>query len=314
MITPSSQLLYKDDNDFPAPLPLTITYPVGAGTFSLQSAPAWVSINAGTGVIDIPVPASAVVGVYTFGIKYTASAVDHLAEFTLAIDTHWNLNIDEFKVCENDTAATFQLAYENPETLMSSVSKTGGHSSVTISSSGLVTVDIGALPAGINTINVSYSNGFSTITDTFTVEKLACANVDLNVYTNCSDELIGVAWINANGGYEYYYFGQINSFGEDQSDGKTFVNSDREKKYSTRGDVYDVVECKSTKIPKAHIERIAALRRSIQAFVFTDPADEDTYTPIFIQQGSFNKFQTDQEYYTLSFRFTYAKPKTIQNQ
>lgn len=315
-MTPSSVITFIDNNDFPAPFPLSPTYEAGASDFAMIGAPSWMSINSSTGAISVT-GGSASKGVYRVVITYKVTvgetSADKFVEFVLIIDDHSVLNSDTFTVCEGSEEYQIQLALKDPAYTMQDVEFTETYSDITISETGLVTIQSG-MPTGPSVFSIRYNDGFDTFTKTFTINIVPCAAVSANTYTDCGPDEIRIVWRNPLGGEEVYYFNQQKAYSVVQENGSTYINQSRELRHLNRGDVYDEVQLIHQLVPKEHVKKMRSLRDSIQAWVAPNIDDVTTWKAIIIDQDNFPTFNTSEPLNNVIITFRYAKPKLIQKQ
>lgn len=149
---------------------------------------------------------------------------------------------------------------------------------------------------------------------TFTIKAINCAASSVQNVTDCEKEPIQVIWKNRAGGWNNYWFIQEKEYLVDQSEGKTYINKNDEKKWTTKGNIYDEVAIQQNQIPKSHVNLIRSLRDSIQAYIALDISDPLTFLPIILEEDSFRLYSTGEEYFGVAFKFSYAKKRKVQMQ
>lgn len=152
------------------------------------------------------------------------------------------------------------------------------------------------------------------VAKTFTLKAINCAASSVQNVNDCEKSPIQVVWKNRAGGWNNYWFIQDKQYSVDQSEGKTYITKDDEKKWTTRGDIYDAVTVEQKQIPKSHVDFVRSLRDSIQAYVATDITNPATFVPIMLEEESFNLYSISDEFFGVTFKFTYAKKRKVQLQ
>lgn len=286
-------------------------YPVGSNTFSLVDAPPTASINSGTGAITFTNLTS--IGIYEFVVAYlNAGSVSQSVFVKVFVNDCGKLNKTDFITCqESETASLFQLTNEAGTT--HTFAKFSGDDEIEVSGSGLITFTHNG--SGAKGATITYKIGSTDYFVIVSVTMIECEPITNDQYVECPTNPIGIIWLNSKGGWDSYYFAQSKSYNVAQSDAIDYINYLEENRYATRGNVYEGVECLNNLIPLEHIDKIKSLRNSIQAYIMV-PNDADGYdfTPIKLDQGNFTTYQTTQEFYSLSFKFIYAKALKIQTQ
>ena len=289
----------------------TPEYPEGASSFTLIDAPAQASVNSTTGVITITALIS--VGVYEFVVSYLNETLTQESLYVkLFVNNCGKLSKTDFITCQgNEEPVFFQLTNEAGTT--HTFAKFDGDDEITINSSGLITFTYSG--TGVKGASITYKIGSTDYFVLISVTMIDCDPITNQQYVECPTNPVCIAWLNNKGGWDSYYFAQTKAYSVDQSDAIEYINYLEENRYATRGNVYEGIECLNNLIPLDHIDRIKSLRNSIQAYIMV-PNDADGYdfTPIKVEQGKFTTYQTSQEFYSLSFKFIYAKALKIQTQ
>jgi len=286
----------------------TFGYPVGAGSFSLASPITGITINAETGEITINW-STFVLGVYKVVINYIVAGVNLSTIYDLtAVDCTPKIVSTVYTLCNRTANYTYQVLLSDGSTY-TNFTIDPAVTGVTISSAGLLTINPNTISA-IQSVTIKYG----TYSQTITVNKATCETPTVMNIEECALDPIGISWINQQGGRQSFYFNQPKEFAISQKGGDTFVNSDTEKRYYTKGVIEDVVRITEQLIPIEFVTSINSLKNAIQAWVFTDIDDVSTYQSIIIDEDTWTFRQTKQRFYELSFTFKYSIAKVIQKQ
>lgn len=285
----------------------TPTFPEGATGFTLGNNPSGTTIEgSGRVVLDETV----VVGEYYIVVNYTIGEGGPAQSKLIYLVV---------KDCEPELFKTSYVICKS------------GSQSITIAGSGtLGTPDFGEHSIEVTeTADNVYSINTNTMTlnevyevivtvdgapKTFTLKAINCAASSLLTLSDCENEPLQVIWKNRAGGWNNYWLLQDKGYAVEQSEGKTYITIADEKKWTSRGNIYDVVEITNQMVPKSHVDFIRSLKDSIQAYIGSDLADPSTFVPIIIDEESFSLYQTGDEFYSFSFNFKYAKKRKVQNQ
>ncbi len=133
----------------------------------------------------------------------------------------------------------------------------------------------------------------------------------------CTGEYFNIGWYNRLGGWQNWSFNCKRVYQIDGSSAKTFTD-DLTIKYNDVNDVYQAVEVLSDMLNRNHLDYVATLSYSIQAFLYnTTTLAFDI--PILIDRQSVSKYDryglTHQQFpFPFTFRFIYAKRMLVQNQ
>lgn len=133
----------------------------------------------------------------------------------------------------------------------------------------------------------------------------------------CTGDYFNIGWFNRLGGWQNWTFDCKRIYQIDGSDAKTFVN-DLTIKYNDVNDVYQAVEVVSDMLNRKHLDWIATLGYSIQAFLY-NPTTTLFDIPILIDRKSVSKYDKgglgEQMFpFPYSFRFIYSKKLLVQSQ
>lgn len=158
------------------------------------------------------------------------------------------------------------------------------------------------------TINVWSSDGLTYVGKG--VITVLVQDIFENIDNCCSDNNINIVWLNRQGGYSNFIFSERQDFNVDIGKKNTYISSDIIKYASIKG-VYNGKIVYSTGLSKTAIDFIDTLKYSIQAWIFNS---DHTFTPILVDVKSFTKYNTNEEMYTISLPFIYAKVLNIQKQ
>ena len=131
-----------------------------------------------------------------------------------------------------------------------------------------------------------------------------------NVDNCCSDENINIVWLNRQGGRGNFIFTQRRDYSVEVGKTNTFITNDI-KKYSEIRNVFNGLTVYSTGITQTMVDYLDTLRYSIQAWQFNS---DNTFTPILLDVGSFNKYNTKENMYDVNISFVYATRLPIQSQ
>lgn len=153
------------------------------------------------------------------------------------------------------------------------------------------------------------------------------ASCDLPSYDNaiCNSINTGwketkIVWLNNIGGYENYIFtgrSQTNELNE--GDAIQFKTQNLTVTNSQIKNVFQSCLVSTGEIPSSHLQKLASLKESIQAWIFDDslPAYYDwakRFTPIVLDRQSLVIGDTKEKVIDRTIKFIYAKEITIQGQ
>ncbi len=289
----------------------TPEYPSGASTFSLVNTFSWLTINAGTGELEIDLELLAV-GVYVVLVRYNLTEGGTAqSEFKFAvIDCAEQFQQNSFTVCQNTESYSFQLLQPNGE-VYNDYALVAPLTGVSINSTGLLTIDSDNIAAGATSATVSFNGG-----DTFEVffYSIACAGISTAAFTECERDSTCIVWVNQEGGRQSYYFNQVKEFKVTQTGSKQWVNSSKEKRSFTKGTVEDAVVVNQEFLPEAHLLAMTSLKNSIQAWVASNISDEATYKSIYLEEDSWTVRKSNSRFFSVSFMFKYSIARLIQKQ
>jgi hypothetical protein len=300
---------FTDDGDTRA---FTPSYPFGATDFVMMSGVLLdQAVDNTTGevtfkITDIPV------GIYYITIKYTIGETDYyFTEQIIITDCDVRLLQDEISICVNANYLCFQMSFVGGETyddfVLLSTTLSGD---VAVSDNGLICVKAPIEDVGVH--DVVFNAGGTEFT--LTVNVVNCPTPTISSITECQKDVIGIVWVNQEGGRQAYWFGQVKDFKINQQDGKTYENSSKELRYFDKGRVSNGVNIFQEFIPLEHVTSIASLKNSIQAWACTNIDEFSTYKAIIIDEDSWVLRRTNDRFYSAAFQFEYAKEITIQRQ
>jgi hypothetical protein len=294
----------------------TPSYPFGATDFVILSNtfPSS-SVDNTTGEVDLDIDLVNP-GVYYITIKYTIGETDYyFSEQIIITSCDVELLQDEVTICVTEIGARtfFQLSFVGGET----------YDDFELVSSTL-SGDIGSFPTGyiglkaeiseVGMQEVVFSVDGGGIQFTLTVNVVDCPTPAKSNINECQKDVIGIVWVNQEGGRQSYWFGQVKDFKINQQDGKTYENSSKELRYFDKGRVSNGVNIFQEFIPLEHVTSIASLKNSIQAWACTNIDEFSTYKAIIIDEDSWVLRRTNDRFYSAAFQFEYAKEITIQRQ
>lgn len=288
---------------------INVSYPSGAENFSIVSPVTGISINATNGRVSIA--NTLTLGWYSIIVLYEIPG-ETVTQYEAIVNV-W------VKDCAKDLDKTV-FEFCNGETAILTLSSAG-----TIGTPDFVSVSIGYTLIETNKYELDLSgialNDLVAVSVTvdgenkeFSVRKIDCnANNQISL-TDCPNDPLQVVWKNRAGGWNNFWLMQDKGYAVDQSGGKSYINVNDEKRWTSRGDIYDVVEINNQLVPKTHVDLVRSLRDSIQAYIATDIEDPETFVPIIIDEQGFSLYATGDEFYSFSFRFKYAKKRKVQQQ
>lgn len=125
----------------------------------------------------------------------------------------------------------------------------------------------------------------------------------------CSDENVNIVWLNRQGGRGNYIFTQRKDFNVEIGKTNTYLSYDI-KKYSEIKNVHNGFKVYATGLTINQIDFLDTLRYSIQCWQFIN----DTFIPLVLDIGSFEKYNTKENMYEVSMNFIYAERLNIQRQ
>lgn len=130
----------------------------------------------------------------------------------------------------------------------------------------------------------------------------------------CPPNPLPVAWLNSNGGFDYWVFQGRTQFGDTVSEGQTYREAlSGEQRYSDPGDAYQTFKASSGVF--AGDDLLAGLRtlwRSPQAWVMLEPGGE--WVPIVVERGSRDVGRMGVRRQEVALNFQLAMPEWAQGQ
>jgi hypothetical protein len=292
----------------------TPSYPFGATDFEiLDNTFPSSSVDNTTGEVDLDIDLVNP-GVYYITIKYTIGETDYyFTEQIIITDCDVELLQDEISICANGEYLCFQMSFVGGETYddFEFVSTTLS-TTVTVSENGLICVKAPIEDVGVHDVVFSVDEGGTQFT--LTVNVVNCPTPTVSAITECQKDVIGIVWVNQEGGRQLYWFGQVKDFKINQQGGKTYENNSKELRYFDKGRVSNGVNIFQEFIPLEHVTSIASLKNSIQAWACTNIEEFSTYKAIIIDEDSWVLRRTNDRFYSAAFQFEYAKEITIQRQ
>jgi hypothetical protein len=290
----------------------TPSYPFGATDFEiLDNTFPSSSVNNTTGEVSLDIDLVNP-GIYYITIKYTIGETDYyFSEQIIITSCEVQLLQDEISICANGPYLYFQMSFVGGETYddFEYISTTLS-GDVGISENGLIHVKGSIEEVGPQ--DFVFSAGDTEFT--LTVNVVSCPTPTVSAITECQKDVIGIVWVNQEGGRQSYWFGQVKDFKINQQGGKTYENSSKELRYFDKGRVSNGVNIFQEFIPLEHVTAIASLKNSIQAWACTNIEEFSTYKAIIIDEDSWVLRRTNDRFYSAAFQFEYAKEITIQRQ
>lgn len=148
------------------------------------------------------------------------------------------------------------------------------------------------------------------ITDTTLYIKVVDSFYDTT--DTCSgDDSKCIVWITREGGRASMIFDQRVNYGVDTGSTASYENN-RMLRYIDKGKIYDTVTLFKSGMSRDEIDLMESFRTSIQAWEYKP--DTNTCVEIFPDAKSFEKYNTNEEFYEASINFRYSKNKNIQFQ
>jgi len=289
----------------------TPEYPSGASGFSLLNNFAWLSINSGTGEVEIDLDNLAI-GVYVILVRYSISEGGTAqSEYKFAvIDCSQQFQQNTFTFCQDSGSYSFQLLQPNGEVYSDyslAVAKTG----VSVSALGVLTINSGSISKLTSSVFINFNSGSS-----FEVffNSIPCASISTASFTDCVKDSTCIVWVNQEGGRQSYYFNQVKEFRITQTGSKQWVNSSKEKRNYTKGIVEDAVIVNQEFLPEEHLTAMASLKNSIQAWVTNDISNKEKYRSIYLEEDSWTVKKSNSRFFSVSFIFKYSIARLIQKQ
>lgn len=290
--------------------PIVIDLPAGQTDIELLNNIPGLSIDGETGVITIDWDIF-VLGTFTILIGYTLGGEDFVFTLELTVvDCTPKPIVKKYDLCIG-SSYNLQILFSDGNTYSDVALGNEEYIGVSVTSTGLLTIESDGIGEEPFTIIVNYNEGLS---EEITINPISCLVPEELTTTECERDGIGISWVNQEGGRQSFYFNQPKEFGIAQSGGEEYKNTSREKRYYTRGEVEDTVNITQQFIPIEFVTSINSLKNSIQAWAFTDINTSSTYKSIIIDEDTWIFKRTNDRYYTLSFRFRYSKAKVIQKQ
>lgn len=165
------------------------------------------------------------------------------------------------------------------------------------------------------TITGSYVLTFSSthsppITDTTLYIEVVDSFYD-STDTCFSSESKCIVWITREGGRASMVFDQRINYSLDSGSVSIYEN-DNKLRYTSRGKNYEGVTLFKTGMSRDEIDLMESMRTSIQAWEYDDTTN--TSTEIIFDSKSFDKYNTNEEFYESSIDYRYSKNKNIQFQ
>ena len=125
----------------------------------------------------------------------------------------------------------------------------------------------------------------------------------------CSDENVNIVWLNRQGGRGNFIFTQRKDFNVEVGKKSTYITNDI-KRYSEIKNVHNGFKVYATGISKNQIDFLDTLRYSIQCWLYIN----DSFIPLILDVGSFEKYNTKENMYEIAMNFLYAERLNIQRQ
>lgn len=173
---------------------------------------------------------------------------------------------------------------------------------------------LGLYPIGTYPLSISGSDG----NEYFIIVEVVAA-CDLPTYTLDCCNSINIVWLNREGGFENYIFtGRRQIFEVEEGEAIEFKTSNLTRKNAQIENIYNAVVVNTGDIPKEHLIKLASLRSSIQAWVYTELVGyidfTERLTPILIDRQSIIVNDTREKIIQRSVRFIVAKEVVTQSQ
>lgn len=163
------------------------------------------------------------------------------------------------------------------------------------------------------TINTYYYFGDVSLRNEYKGAAIITVEVVESLYEEidncCSDENVNIVWLNRQGGRGNFIFTQRKDFNVEIGKTNTYQSYDI-KRYSEIKNVYNGCKVYATGLSLNQIDFLDTLRYSIQAWVYVN----ETFIPILLDIGSFEKYNTKENMYEVSLSFIYAERLNIQRQ
>jgi hypothetical protein len=284
---------------------VTPEYPVDASGFSVLDGTAWLTVD-GVGLVSIDVH-SLVIGEYVAWISYSGETPGFIQLIITIEDCTDYIIENEFSYCVDSGTYEQQL---NAVGAVGEYLLTAPITGITLSTSGLLTINTSLI--SISSFSVPFTIDGAEFSVSISI--IDCPSPTVSELTDCELDPAGIVWVNQEGGRQSYWFNQPKEYQIDQSGGQTWINSDKEKRYLTRGRVEYGLLVQQNFIPIEHVTSINSLKNSIQAWICTNIGDASTYQSIILNEDTWIFKRTNDRFYSLSFEFKYSIAKTIQRQ
>lgn len=119
-----------------------------------------------------------------------------------------------------------------------------------------------------------------------------------------------MAWLNPIGGWETYTFTGNRQPFQDDGTARTFINSDGQKRYTSRDEVHQGVIASVGNLNAIHSRQISDLFKTIQAFISTSTG----WKPIIIEPTTFRQVASNEPWRSYEFEYRLAEEDVIQTQ
>lgn len=173
---------------------------------------------------------------------------------------------------------------------------------------------LGLYPLGTYPLSITGSDG----NEYFIIVEVVSA-CELQTYTLDCCNALNIVWLNREGGYENFIFtGRRQIFEVEEGEAIEFKTSSLTRKNAQIENIYNAVIVNTGDIPKEHLLKLASLRSSIQAWVYTELPGyidfSERLTPILIDRESIIINDTREKIVQRSVRFIVAKEVVTQSQ
>lgn len=167
-----------------------------------------------------------------------------------------------------------------------------------------------SVPNGVYTYSFTTSSASPPIIDAVLEIEVVSSLTD-SLETCNNSNAICIVWVTREGGRASNIFDQRKDFGVNTGENRSYDNGGVIK-YLSRGKNFDTKTVYKTGVSETEIDLIESLRTSIQAWEYN--SDTDVSTPIFLDPGSFPKYNTKVKFNEISFSYRMATYKLIQAQ
>lgn len=173
---------------------------------------------------------------------------------------------------------------------------------------------IGLYPTGTYPLSITGSDG----NEYFIIVEVTSA-CEIPTYTLDCCNSINIVWLNREGGRENFIFtGRRQIFEVEEGEAIEFKTSNLTRKNAQIENIYNAVIVNTGDIPKEHLVKLASLRSSIQAWVYTELPGyidfSERFSPILIDRESIIINDTREKIIQRSVRFIVAKEVVTQSQ